>query len=132
MAIRYRDGWGLYAWHGVRVPERVILAPESLTKEDWSAEHNAEVRRVMQERLGAERFIALLGATELHRDECGTLLEVALPEDPERVARYVRVQDTSTERIYHLRVPPTTQRARQGIAWTFAIPEAEYCPLREA
>lgn len=26
--IEYRDGWGFYAWHGVRVPKRVILAPE--------------------------------------------------------------------------------------------------------
>src|SRR5262249_5707541 len=30
--IAYRDGWGCYAWHGVRVPERVILAPETLTR----------------------------------------------------------------------------------------------------
>src|ERR1051326_778015 len=31
--IEYHDGWGFYAWHGVRVPERVILAPEKLTRE---------------------------------------------------------------------------------------------------
>jgi hypothetical protein len=53
--LNYPDGWGFYAWHGVRVPERVILAPETLTREDFLSEPNAEVRRVMQERMG-ERF----------------------------------------------------------------------------
>ena len=36
--IEYRDGWGFYAWHGVRVPEQVILAPETLTREDFLSE----------------------------------------------------------------------------------------------
>jgi hypothetical protein len=34
--IEYHDGWGFYAWHGVHVPERVILAPEALTRDDLS------------------------------------------------------------------------------------------------
>ena len=29
-------------------------------------------------------------------------------------------------KTYWLRVPPATQRARQGVAWTFDMPEAEY------
>jgi hypothetical protein len=102
MAIRYADGWGVYARHGVRVSEQVIMAPERLTREQWSREPNVEVRRVIQERLGAERFIALLGARTIHRDVCGELVEVELPSDPERVARYVHVKDPSTERMYYL------------------------------
>src|ERR1051326_3759703 len=51
--LAYHDGWGFYAWHGVQVPEKVILAPEQLTRQDWSEAENVEVRRVMQERMGS-------------------------------------------------------------------------------
>ena len=51
--LEYHDGWGFYAWHGVQVPERVILTPETLTREDFLNERNVEVRRVIQERMGS-------------------------------------------------------------------------------
>ncbi len=54
--LRYRDGWGFYAWHGVRVPEKVILMPHALTSEDWQNEESAEARRVIQERMSS-RFL---------------------------------------------------------------------------
>lgn len=50
--IEYHDGWGFYAWHGVEVPENVILAPEMLTGEDFLNEWNVERRRLIQERMG--------------------------------------------------------------------------------
>ena len=75
--MEYRDGWGFYAWHGVRVPERVILAPEQLTREDFLQEPNVEVRRVMQERMG-ERFVRELGGQVIDTGPRGTLYEVAL------------------------------------------------------
>ena len=34
--MQYPDGWGFYAWHGVCVPEQVILTPETLTSEDFA------------------------------------------------------------------------------------------------
>lgn len=54
--IEYRDGWGFYAWHGVRVPKQVILTPEALSREDVLNAPDLRVRRVMQERMG-ERFV---------------------------------------------------------------------------
>ncbi len=32
---------------------------------------------------------------------------------------------------YFLRVPPTTQTAKDGVAWTFGMPENEYDPIIE-
>lgn len=129
--LEYRDGWGSYAWHGVRVPERVILAPETLTREDFFQEPNVEVRRVMQERMG-ERFLRELGGQVIDRGPHGTLYEVRLPEDdPEGVARYVQVQDTSTARQYFLRVPPTMQTAAEAVAWSFQLAAEEYGPAHE-
>jgi hypothetical protein len=56
-AIEYRDGFGVYAWHGVRVPPYVITHPENITTELIDAEQNAEVRRVMLERFGLARYV---------------------------------------------------------------------------
>jgi hypothetical protein len=137
--IAYRDGWGFYAWHGVRVPEKVILAPEQLTRDDFLDASNVEVRRVilermqerMQERMG-DVFVRELGGVLLDVGERGTLYEVALPhDDPERVARYVQVEDASTHRQYCLRVPPTVQTADEAVAWTFQLTGGEYRPAQE-
>ena len=52
-------------------------------------------------------------------------------DDPERVARYVQVQDASTARQYFLRVPPTIQTAAEAVAWSFQLAVEEYDPAQE-
>jgi hypothetical protein len=129
--IEYHDGWGISAWHGVRVPEQVILTPETLTREDFQSEQNLEVRRVIQERMG-ERFVTELGGRVIDTSPQGTLYEVRLPaDDPEPVARYVQVQDSSTPRQYFLRVPSTIQTAAEAVAWSFHLSVEEYAPTQE-
>lgn len=128
--IDYHDGWGFYAWHGVRVPEKVILSPETLTRDDFLNETNVETRRAIQERMG-DRFVPELGGVVLDSGPRGTLYEVALPDDPERVARYVQVRDSSTERQYFLRVPPTIQTAAEAVAWSFQMAVEAYGPAHE-
>jgi hypothetical protein len=129
--IEYQDGWGCYAWHGVRVPEKVILAPETLTREDWEHEPNVEAARIIQERMGS-RFVSELGGRVLDRSPRGTLYQITLSfRDPERVAHYVQVQDASTERHYFLRVPPTILTAAEAIAWSFGLSVEEYSPAHE-
>lgn len=84
----------------------MILAQETLTREDFLGERNLEVRRVIQERMG-ERFVTELGGRIIEVGPRGTLYEVPLPsDDPKQVARYLQVQDASTRRQYFLRVPP--------------------------
>ena len=55
-AVGYPDGWLIYAVHGVVVPERVIMLPETITAAEITAEPNVEIRRVMIERLGYEKY----------------------------------------------------------------------------
>lgn len=130
--VEYRDGWGYYAWHEVLVSARIILEPETLTRDDFLQEANLEIRRIIQERMG-ERFVTELGGRVLDIGARGTLYEVRLPEDdPERVARYVQVQDASTPRSYFLRVPPTVQTVAEAVAWTFSLTSEEYHPERES
>ncbi len=128
--IEYHDGWGFWAWHGVRVPEKVILAPETLTREDFLHEPNIEARRMIQERMG-ERFVWELEGKFIDGGPHGVLYEVELPDDPEQVARYVQVQDASTPRQYFLRVPPTIQTAAEAVAWTFNLSVDAYHPAEE-
>jgi hypothetical protein len=79
-----------------------------------------------------ERFVAELGGVVLEAGPRGTLYEVRLPEDdPERVARYVQVQDASTARRYFLRVPPSIQTPAEAVAWTFQVAAADYRPAQE-
>jgi hypothetical protein len=130
--VEYPDGWGFFAWHGVPVPERVITAPDELTRDDFFDEDNVEARRVIQERMGAERFVWELAATYIDGGPQGVLYEVELPDDPDEVARYVQLLDPSTGREYFLRVPPTISTAEEAVAWTFGLGSSEYRPAQES
>jgi hypothetical protein len=132
MCMQYRDGWGFYAWHGVRCAEKLIMQPEQLTKEDWLHESNLEIRRIIQERLGNDRFVELVGGKCIDTGKRGRLIEIDLGSDPERVAHYVHVQDSSTERQYYLRVPPAIKKADAAVAWTFGLDVQVYQPVQEA
>ena len=56
-AIKFRDGYAVFAWHGARVPAKIILDPKSITREDIMAEKNSEVSRAMAERLGWAEYM---------------------------------------------------------------------------
>jgi hypothetical protein len=75
--LEYRDSWGFWAWHGVRVPEQVILALEVLSREDSLNEEHVEVRSVIQERMG-NRFVRELGGQVMDSGPRGTRLRGAL------------------------------------------------------
>lgn len=122
-------------WRGVRIDRRVAFEPESITGAEVLAQPNAEVRRVMMERIGYERFLAEVGATVLDQDtDAGgqrTLVRVELPDDEPFVA--ISVACPSTGRQYVLRVPPTIRTAHGASAWLagFDDPNA-YQPVIEA
>jgi hypothetical protein len=122
----------LYFWHGVFVPAFVVVKPEWITAHHVLSETNAEVRRVMIERMGMDRFIIDAKAKEVHKHYCGVLFSVDLPGDPEEVLKVVRVTCPSTGRIYFLRVPPQIKRADDAVAWTFGFDlTKEYKPIVE-
>jgi hypothetical protein len=121
-------------WNGVNVTGQVAFHPETLTARQALGEENVELRRVMLERIGAERFVAQVQPEELDADidAGGTrrLLRVEIPEDEPLVA--LQVYDPSTGRQYLLRVPPDTTTCRRAAAWIagFENPE-DYSPVME-
>jgi len=136
MAIEYEDGWGVYSWHGVRLPGWVIEEPENITPDIILQEDNQEIRRVMLERYGWDRLLLDIGAKTEHKDSCGELVSTEklgeYLDGEDSVAKFVLVDDPSTDRRYALRVPPDTKTARGGVAWTFCQDEETYHPVKEA
>ena len=89
-AVEYRDGWGCYVWHGVRVPANVIEHPELITIAQIEAEDNAEVRRVMTERYGEERYLLNCGAKIVDSDPSfGVLYRKDFDDDESLVGLWV-------------------------------------------
>lgn len=58
-AVMYRDGFGVWAWHGVRVPQDMIEAGWDTAR--IFTERNSEIRRCAIERVGWDQFIAESG-----------------------------------------------------------------------
>ncbi|MFE2108873.1 DUF6745 domain-containing protein, partial [Kitasatospora sp. NPDC059463] len=133
-ALAYSDGFDLHAWRGMPVPADFLAGLGDVTVERIRTEENAELRRVLLEHYGYERYLSDAGAVPVHQDETGRLWRIDLPAD-ESVVMVEVVNSTAepdgTFRTYWLRVPPTTMTARAGVAWTFGITEAEYHPQRE-
>ncbi|MEK9521718.1 hypothetical protein MIU24_20350 [Streptomyces venezuelae] len=131
-ALAFADGFALYAWRGMTVPADFLAGLAGLTPERIRAEENAELRRVMLEYYGYDRYLAVSGARHQHRDETGVLWRIELDDD-EDVAMVEVVNSTpepdGSHRTYWLRVPPTTRTAREGVAWTFGLHPDAYEPL---
>jgi hypothetical protein len=80
-ALAWADGHSLHAIHGVRVPREVVEAPETITVDQVRDERNQEVRRVMLDRYGHQRYLRDAGAERVHTDDAGTLWRCPLPGD---------------------------------------------------
>ena len=122
-------------WRGVRVDSRLAFHPEELQSAEVLTTQNVELRRVMLERFGHERFLDEVGAQVLDRDrDAGgerLLVRVELPGDEDFVA--VCFSCPSTGRRYSLRVPPGTRSGHAASAWLAGFDDASlYLPVIEA
>ncbi|MFJ9977949.1 DUF6745 domain-containing protein [Streptomyces cyaneofuscatus] len=133
-ALAYQDGFALYAWRGMPVPADFLAELASLTPQRIREEENAELRRVMLEFYGYDRYLTESGAEPVHRDETGILWRIALDGDEDVVMVEVvnsTPEPDGTHRTYWLRVPPATRTAKDGVAWTFGLDGAAYAPVRQ-
>jgi hypothetical protein len=124
----------LYFWHGVMVPAFVIVRPEWITVKHIETETNAEVRRVMIERMGQTKYLLESKAEKIGEDQFGELYRKEIPNDEPLVM--VRVVNSTPEadgsrHIYFLRVPPQMKMPREAVAWTFGMDAEKYQPQVE-
>ena len=66
-AIRFRDGWCVWAINGVPVDEEIVLHPETQSLRKIRGEQNAEVKRIRIERYGWDRYLAGVRAVVIDR-----------------------------------------------------------------
>jgi hypothetical protein len=120
MALQYPDDWGVWAIHGVRVNEQIVMHPDTLTPSQILKENNAEVRRVMIDRYGIDKVMDGAKVLDTDLDAQGRpreLLRLELPDDEPIVA--IRVINSSPEpdghyKTYVLRCHPDLRPIRRG------------------
>lgn len=120
-AIRYRDGYSIYSWHGTRIPSEWIENKKSLTPEIALTWSNIEQRRCAAEILGWDNVIQQLNSVVIDEDgdpEIGTLLEVDIPEIGRE--KFLRVK-CGTGRMFCIPVPPDMKTAIEAQAWTWDL-----------
>ncbi|MBW4563140.1 MAG: hypothetical protein KME32_18725 [Mojavia pulchra JT2-VF2] len=116
-AIEYADGFSLYSYHGVTLPEKY----GKLHPQQWQAtwlltEGNAELRRVLIQGIGYARICEELQAIELDTWAEYTLLKIDTDVDEEPIY-LLKMTCPSTGFIHTLRVPPEIRSAHEAICW---------------
>jgi hypothetical protein len=120
------DGWKLYYWHGVRVPERVIMAPESYTPDELRQlnSDNTEQFRALAERLSWTRTLEKLGSKSVNTwDDADTGLRYELHEAQlgGEAARFIAKQSSvlkdGSQPRYMESVPALCETAQSARKW---------------
>lgn len=118
MALRYKNGYGMYSLEGVTVTEKFIKDPGGFTLQQVKDERNAERRRLMiQYCYGLRRFLADTKAKLL--DSNGNKEKLFEGEDG---AKFLICTDGSTNRTYELTVPRNCATVAQAQAALSGLP----------
>jgi hypothetical protein len=85
-AISFRDGWGVYAWHGSLVAKELLLRPENADPKQIRKIADPTFRQFVLDRYGSERFEAT-SAKRTARGKASKILSTELPrERDQRIA----------------------------------------------
>jgi hypothetical protein len=125
---RWRDGVGLYFWHGTEVPATWIENKASVDVSLALTWPNIEQRKCLAEIIGWDKVLAKLSPRVIDQDadpEIGQLVEVELPDAGK--ARFIRVR-CGTGRQFAICVPNEIRTAAEGGAWTYGIDTKNYRP----
>jgi len=131
-ALRFPDGWSVWAWKGVEIPRAMIERPGQITLEAIDAASNVQVRRCMIEIMTPQRYVALGGAARASEDETGVLWRKRWPSSDVWAAVEVinaTPEPDGTRKHYFLQVPAHLTTAREAVAWTYGLAADAYSRL---
>lgn len=111
-----------YAFRGHLVPESVVTRTVSLP--EIEAATNDELKRILIEHYGTERYLQHIGAQPVQQDDWGALYDLG----SYRIVRMVNstIEPDGTAREYFRAVPKSCATAKAAIAWTYNLTEEEY------
>ena len=115
-AITFSNGFSVYAYHGVRLPEKYEKHPHQWQAKWLLAEKSAEIRRVLIQGIGYDKICQEFPVTELDVWQEYTLLRIDLLEEIEPI-HLLKTNCSSIGLINFLRVPPNIKTAREAISW---------------
>ena len=126
MALRYRDGTGVHAWNGQRVPAEWIENPGSIGPAEALTWPNADQRAAAMQIAGMANVLREAGArtVDAHTNPLiGELVEVSHPAIGKRERFVIAHERTDRSgRIFGIPVPPDTKTALEGQARIQGIP----------
>jgi hypothetical protein len=131
-ALRFPDGWLVWAWKSVEVPRWVIEQPEQITLASIDAESNVQVRCCMIEIMTPQRYVTLGGAVRVAEDETGVLWRKRRQASDAWAAVEVinaTPEPDGTHKQFFLQVPTNMQTAREAVAWTYGLRADVYARL---
>jgi internalin A len=132
-AIEFADGYKLYSYHGVTLPKKYgAIHPHNWQAKWILSENNAEIRRVLIQRIGYDRICQELQAIQLDSWQEYSLLKID-NADIEPI-HLLKMNCQSTGFIHALRVPPNVRSssrasltAQEAIRWVnWDIDPAEF------
>ena len=123
-----------FQFQGVPVPAHAFFEPEKITIEEILGSRNAEVRRMMLQQMGVERFVSQTKqwVVDQDSDPGGKRLLIRFKGRFGTFDRYLLCSCPSTVRVYLMQVPDSVQTCRAAAAWLagFDNPD-DYQPLIE-
>lgn len=115
-AVRYRDGYSVWAINGIRVNEQIVMRPETLTVEQINNEANQDIRSIMIDRLGWSKYLEKSNAKCVDfRDNDIEGTKEALYISPIGGRRLVVTCPTG--RVFALGVPEEMRTCEQAQFW---------------
>ncbi len=114
-AIRYRDGFEIYAIDGHIVSKLIVMTPEKITTDMIQQEGYAEVSRIMIERYGLSKYLVDTGAKILDMDFLslnGSATRI-LVEDTNG-QKWLIGSDGSTKRTYNMSAPREAKTCKEA------------------
>jgi hypothetical protein len=138
-ALIYPNGDEIGAITGIRVPAKIFHKRHGIKLDDILYESNMEVRRILIERYGIDRFLAGIHATPTSVDDYSTLYHSRNPRKQfipdDETSAYVKLLNSTPEpgttdvyKEYLLRVPPNVRTPQEAVAWSFNLETEEYVP----
>jgi hypothetical protein len=122
-------------WRGVQVSDRIAFAPNLITGQEILKTENIEIRRVLIERFGYERFLEQVGGVIRDRDTDagGDRQLICIAFDDDEPLMLLKVICPSTQHLHVLRVPPSMRSCHQAAAWVAGFDNpGQYNPAIEA
>lgn len=135
-ALRYPDGWSVYAWKGVQIPAWMIEHPEWITPSGLADTFDPVRRNCMIEIMTPERFVKTGLVSRVSEDETGVLWRKFWSFRGVTIGSWSAIEvvngtaeaDGSRKR-YFLRVPSAMRTAREAVAWTYGLTADQYTGL---